>query len=129
MPPLRGAAIGLRRGLICFDRFTLDLDRGSLNEGDKEIWLRPKTLAALYCLAENAGCLVLKSELFAALWPDEAVTDDSLVQCIVEIRRALGDGCRRLVQTIPRRGYLLDATVLRSEIEREPTRAAVATLR
>ena len=86
VPRLPGAVTGPGRGLICFDRFTLDLDRGSLNQGGEEVWLRPKTLAVLCCLAENAGCLVLKSELFAAFWPDAAVTDDSLVQCIVEIR-------------------------------------------
>jgi adenylate cyclase len=102
---------GARRGLICFDRFTLDLDRGSLRQSSREVWLRPKTLGVLRHLAENAGRLVSKRELFAALWPDVAVTDDSLVQCIVEIRRALGAGCEGLVRTIARRGYLLDAAV------------------
>ena len=37
------------------------------------------------------GRLIGKQELMDAIWPDAAVTDDSLVQCLVEIRRALGD--------------------------------------
>ena len=45
-----------------------------------------------------------------AVWGDVAVTDDSLVQCLMEIRRALGDG-HDLVKTIRGRGYLFDATV------------------
>jgi adenylate cyclase len=65
-------------------------------------------LGVLRHLAENAGRLVSKRELFATLWPDVAVTDDSLVQCIVEIRRALADDRQRLVRTVPRRGYLFD---------------------
>ncbi len=122
-------AEGPRQGLICFDRFTIDLDRGSLRQDGKEIWLRPKSLAVLCYLAENAGRLILKEEIFAALWPDAAVTDDSLVQCIGEVRRALGNDCRRIVQTIPRRGYLFNTAVSCSEIKWEPTSTAVAAPR
>jgi TolB-like protein len=35
------------------------------------------------------------------------VTDDSLVLCVVEIRRALGDTGQQVVRTLPRRGYTL----------------------
>ena len=45
-----------------------------------------------------------------SVWEDVAVTDDSLVQCLMEIRRALGDG-HDVVKTIRGRGYLFDATV------------------
>jgi DNA-binding winged helix-turn-helix (wHTH) protein len=72
-----------------FDRFTIDLRRGSLRSGIDEIWLRPKSFAVLRLLAQNAGRLILKDEIFAAVWPDSTVTDDSLVQCVGEIRHAL----------------------------------------
>jgi len=36
-----------------------------------------------------------------------SVTEDSLTQCISEIRRALGDAGRDLVRTVPRRGYMI----------------------
>lgn len=43
------------------------------------------------------------------VWPDTHVTDDSLVQCISEIRRALGrEDAKRLV-TVPKQGYRLTA--------------------
>ena len=32
-----------------------------------------------------------KGELTEAVWPNTAVMDNSLAQCLVEIRRALGD--------------------------------------
>jgi DNA-binding winged helix-turn-helix (wHTH) protein len=88
-----------------FDRYVLDLDRGCLLLDGTEIALRPKTFAVLRYLIENSGRLVSKDELFAAVWPNLAVTDDALVQSIGELRRALDDDGPRLIRTIPRRGY------------------------
>ena len=39
---------------------------------------------------------------------DTFVTDDSLVQCIADIRRALGDDGHKVVETFPKRGYRLN---------------------
>ena len=80
-----------------FDGFTLDLTRGSLLRGNQEIKLPPKPYDALKYLVENPGRLISKRELVEALWPDTAVTDDSLVQCLKEVRRALGDDAQFVV--------------------------------
>lgn len=93
---------------IRFDRFILDAARGCLIGEGGEIWLRPRSFEVLRYLARNARRLVPKEELFEALWARAAVTDDALVQCISEIRHALGPDGRRLIRTVPRRGYLLD---------------------
>jgi adenylate cyclase len=71
------------------------------------IALRPQAFAVLRHLAEHAGQLVTKDELMEALWPGLAVTDDTLVQCIHEIRRALQDDDRAVLKTAPKRGYRL----------------------
>src|SRR5262245_39862347 len=94
-----------------FDRYVLDLHRGCLLLDGNEIALRPKTFAVLNYLAKNSGRLVSKDELFAAVWPNLAITDDALVQSVGELRRALGDGGPRLIRTVPRRGYRLEAAV------------------
>ncbi len=94
-----------------FDRYVLDLHRGCVLLDGSEIALRPKTFAVLHYLAENAGRLVSKDELFTAVWPNLAVTDDALVQSVGELRRALGEGGPRLIRTVPRRGYRLEAPV------------------
>src|SRR5215510_2063610 len=93
-----------------FDRYVLDLDRGSLLLDGNEIALRPKTFAVLRYLIENRDRLVSKEDLFAAVWPNVAVTDDALVQSIGELRKALGDDGARLIKTVPRRGYRLETT-------------------
>ncbi len=55
-----------------------------------------------------------------AVWPDAFVTDDSLVQCTVELRRALDDRTQGLLKTVPRRGYIFAAPVVQRPIEDKP---------
>jgi len=71
------------------------------------IALRPQAFAVLRHLIGNANRLVTKAELLESVWGVAAVTDDSLVQCIHEIRRALGDDRHVLLTTVSRRGYRL----------------------
>ena len=47
--------------------------------------------------------------MIAAVWPDVVVTDDSLIRCIGEVRRAIGDEEQATIKTVPRRGYLFQA--------------------
>jgi TolB-like protein/DNA-binding winged helix-turn-helix (wHTH) protein len=90
---------------LTFGRYVVDLNRGCLLLDDREIALRPKTFAVLTYLATHRGRLVSKDELHAAVWPNLVVTDDTLVQSIGELRRALGESGARLITTVPRRGY------------------------
>ena len=94
-----------------FGQFTLDIARGCVLKGGKEIKIRPKVYETLKYLVENPGRLIGKQELIQAVWPDTFVTDDSLVQCAVELRRALEDHNQEIVKTVPRRGYLFRAQV------------------
>lgn len=107
-------------GAYRFGAFVLDLRRGSLLSGGTEIALRPKALALLHHLAKHAGRVIGRDEIMQAIWPDIHVTEDSITQCIREIRRALGDE-GQLIRTLPRRGYMLSA----AEVE-APNRAAEA---
>jgi TolB-like protein/DNA-binding winged helix-turn-helix (wHTH) protein/Flp pilus assembly protein TadD len=96
---------------IFFDDFTLDLSRGCLRRGDVEIKLRPKSFDLLRYLIENHGRLVSKEELIRSVWADTAVTDNSLAQCLIEIRRGLDDDTQTIIRNVPRRGYIFDARV------------------
>src|SRR5215471_13507610 len=97
--------------ILRFDRFALDLTRGRLRAGDDDIQLPPNSFEVLCYLAANAGRLVLKQELYEAVWPDVTVCDESIVQCFGELRHRLGDDDRRLSKTVGRRGYLCGAAV------------------
>lgn len=96
------------KAIFRFDYFTLDLVRGALLAADgRELALRPKSFALLRHLVEHAGRLVDRDELMRAVWPGIFVSDDSIAQCVKEVRRALGDDGQRILRTLPRRGYLL----------------------
>jgi TolB-like protein/DNA-binding winged helix-turn-helix (wHTH) protein/Flp pilus assembly protein TadD len=94
-----------------FENFMLDLARGCLFSSGAEVKLRPKTFEALRYVVENAGRLVSKEELARAVWPDSFVADNSLAQCFLEIRKALGDDDQRIIKTVSRRGYVFDVPV------------------
>jgi DNA-binding winged helix-turn-helix (wHTH) protein/predicted ATPase len=95
----------------CFQRFTLDLWRGSLRSGSEDIQMRPKSFELLRYLVENAGRLVSKDELMKAIWPRVVVTDESLARCVSDVRQVLGDSDQRIIRTVPRRGYIFEAVV------------------
>ena len=78
--------------------------------------LRPRSWAVLRLLAEHAGRLFGKDDLIAKVWDDVAVTEDSLTQCIVDIRKAIGDEERRVLRTAPRKGYILVPSQHRVEL-------------
>ena len=98
--------------MLRFSGFELDPERAELRRPDGEsIKLRPKTLEILRLLAGNAGRVQSKQQLMEAVWPNVHVGEDSLFQCIREIRAALGDDKRQVVRVISGRGYLFQAEV------------------
>jgi formylglycine-generating enzyme required for sulfatase activity len=111
--------------ILRFDRFALDLRRGFLRAGGEDIELRPKAFEVLCYLVENAGRLISQEELHEAVWGNVAVSNDSIVQCIRELRSKLGDPEHRLIKTVARRGYVLDAVVSEQEAS-SPSRDSTA---
>ena len=65
-------------------------------------------------MVENAGKLVTRDELMQAIWPGIFVSDESIAQCVMDVRRVLGDGEQLLLRTLPRRGYLLEGLISRA---------------
>jgi TolB-like protein len=89
---------------------TLDFRQEELRDATgARVDLRNRSFGVLRHLATNAGRVVSKDELLAANWPGVTVTEDSLTQCISEIRRLLGESGRDLIRTVPRRGYMISS--------------------
>ena len=91
-----------------FGEFVLDLGRGTLQRSGEYIGLRPQAFEVLACLATRNGKLVSRDELLNAVWDNVIVTDDSLTQCIVEIRKAIDDEAHTIIRTVPRRGFIFN---------------------
>jgi DNA-binding winged helix-turn-helix (wHTH) protein/Tol biopolymer transport system component len=100
-----------------FGGYRLDLEGGFLWHGDEEVSLRAKSFEVLTYLVERRGRLVTKAELIEAVWRDAAVTDNSLAQCLLEIRRTLGDDAQQFIRTVPRRGYVFEGPATTPPIE------------
>jgi adenylate cyclase len=93
---------------------TVDWDTASITTAQGTSTLRVQSAAVLRLLVDKQGAVVSKEQIMSAVWSGIAVTDDSLVQCVAEIRKALCDIDHVLVKTVPKRGYLLQADALRS---------------
>lgn len=95
--------------LIGVYSFNAEAEELAASDGTK-VALRPQTARVLGVLAADPGQIVTKDTLMSAVWTDTYVTDDSLVQCISEIRRALGPKHAKLLATVPKQGYRLAAS-------------------
>jgi len=109
-----------------FSGHRLDLRKGRLQKGGLDIDLRAKSHSLLVYLLENAGRVIGKDELVNAVWPNIAVSDDSLTQCMKDIRKALGPDADGLIRTVMRRGYVIDEERVRRVEDRGTAPAEVA---
>ena len=101
-------SFSMRQERVTLSSHVIDLAADELRSTTGElVELRPQSLAVLRLLAENAGRLVHKNQIISEVWGDVVVTDDSLTQCIADIRKAIADQEHRILRTVPRRGYML----------------------
>jgi len=94
-----------------FGEFELSPKRGTLLKNGEEVPLRHQCFEVLQYLVQHPGTLVTKQELMDEIWPEVVVTESSLPQCIFSIRKALDDGEKTIVRSIPRSGYRFDIPV------------------
>ena len=115
--------------MLCFGEYQLDPAQG-LKRGQHDIRITPKSLSLLCLLAQRAGQVVTKEEIFRLVWRDTAVSDSALTSCIQELRGALGDEVKRprYIETLHRRGYRFVARTLNG-ITQPPPVMAVPLLR
>jgi eukaryotic-like serine/threonine-protein kinase len=87
--------------------------------------LRRQAFQVLLYLIQQHDRAVGREELIQSVWHGAAVTDDSLGQCISEIREALGDSSRnpRYIRTLPKIGYQFIAPVSGPVGVAEPSKA------
>jgi tetratricopeptide (TPR) repeat protein/DNA-binding winged helix-turn-helix (wHTH) protein len=90
-----------------------------LKRGGLEQHLRQQSFHLLLYMIERRERLISKEELIENFWQGSAVTDNAVVQCIKEIRRALGDDPHdpRFIRTIHKTGYRFIATIAQEPLE------------
>jgi DNA-binding winged helix-turn-helix (wHTH) protein len=86
----------------------LDLALGVMtNDVGESQRLSPVNLKLLTHLLQHPGEVVSRAALFAAVWPNQMVSDDVLTRAVSDIRSQLTrlDADTRFIETLPKRGY------------------------
>jgi TolB-like protein/DNA-binding winged helix-turn-helix (wHTH) protein/Flp pilus assembly protein TadD len=94
-----------------FGSFVVDARSGGLRRDGVPVPLRPKSFDVLVYFARNRGRLVTKDELLDHVWGSIVVTENSLTQCIREVRQALEDRDQTIIETVAKRGYIFTPVV------------------
>lgn len=111
--------------MICrFGEFEIDAALFELRHAGQRVPIEPKVFDLLSYLVRHSQRVVTRDEIFAAVWPNEFVSDAALAYAIRGVRKAIGDDGRqqRLIRTVQRRGFHFVGEVVRT-----PDHAAAAT--
>jgi len=94
----------------------IELDAGLVHHKAEANLLPPRLLSLLRYFIEHPDTVIPRDTLIKAVWGHlEAATDDSVNVAVSSLRQAIGDTRRphRVLKAVPRRGYMIDASMLR----------------
>ena len=100
----------MRRRISRFAGFEFSCERG-LEQNGEDVALQPKARGLLELLLRDAGAIVPKETIAAALWTHDAPSDDSLARVVRSLRKALGADGSHIVRTIYGEGLKLACPV------------------
>lgn len=102
----------------------IDPSIGLVSGSEGSVHLEPRVMAVLQALVRRPGELVSRAELLAEIWPGGSIYDEALTQCVYQLRQQLasagGSEYRNLINTIPKRGYVLNSDVQLIDFEPGP---------
>jgi DNA-binding winged helix-turn-helix (wHTH) protein len=78
---------------------------------ERKTRLEPRVMHVLTTLAANAGTMVTREVLVKEIWNDYGGADEGLTQAVSFLRKVLDDSAKNIIKTIPKKGYLLQASI------------------
>jgi TolB-like protein/Flp pilus assembly protein TadD len=99
-----------------FGEFAVDTLRAEVALNGNPVPLRRLSFDVLVYLLQRPHRIVSKNELLDAVWGDKVVTDGALKHCLMEIRAVIGDRDHKVIRTVARRGYILEALVTKESV-------------
>lgn len=103
-------------GDCTFDLATLTLRSAT----GARVTLRTQSIRVLAELARSHGEVVSRDALSQTVWQGIIVTDDSIAQCIKDIRAVLSDHQHQIVKTVVGQGYTLIARTMPAGMSDRP---------
>jgi DNA-binding winged helix-turn-helix (wHTH) protein len=93
-------------------------------EKNEQTRIEPRLMSLLCILSEDAGQVVPRETIIKEIWNDYGGADEGLNQAISFLRKILNDGDKKLIETVPKKGYILNASIT-SEPEITPIESSV----
>ncbi len=85
----------------------IDLERGTVSGQDGTGGLTLRAEHLLLLLARYPNLLVTREQILETVWAGRVVEDAAITNCIWQIRKAIGERGKDILQTRAKRGYLL----------------------
>jgi DNA-binding winged helix-turn-helix (wHTH) protein len=82
----------------------------------RESRLEPRLMEVLSFLTARVNQLVTREELVKEIWNDYGGGDEGLNQAISFLRKLLDDNNKTIIETIPKKGYILHAVITENPI-------------
>lgn len=82
-----------------------------INADNKEVRVEQRVMHVLLMLAKTPGQIVLREKIVTEVWNDYGGADEGLNQVISILRKTLNDTGKTLIETVPKKGYILNAIV------------------
>lgn len=115
-------------------RYVVDITRNTVtdlhtNTSNK---VEQRLITVLCLLADQPKKLVSRDTLIKEVWNDYGGADEALTQAISFLRKLLNDADKTLIETVPKKGYILHADIIGTApggetLEEKPENAAPAS--
>jgi DNA-binding winged helix-turn-helix (wHTH) protein len=103
----------MQEPLLVNNRYLINPEKNSLTDTstNQESRIEQRLLEVLYLLAARPNELVTREEIIRTVWNDYGGADEGLTQAISFLRKVLNDSDKKIIETIPKKGYILNASV------------------
>lgn len=103
----------LKTQFVINNRFIIDPATNSVRDNvkQKSSRLEPRLMGVLCYLAAKKGQLVTRVELIKEIWDNYGGADEGLNQAISFLRKLLDDTTKEIIETIPKKGYVMHAVI------------------
>lgn len=85
----------------------IDLERDTVSGEVGAVGLTSRAEQLLLLLARYPNLLVTREQILDTIWADRVVEDAAITNCIWQIRKAIGERGKEILQTRAKRGYVL----------------------
>jgi len=99
---------GSSRGLVfTVGNAVVRTEENAVDGPQGPVHLEPKVMQVLTILHRHAGTVVTRGAIIDEVWGGHSGSDEGLSRAVSILRKALGPEGRKLIETVPKRGYLL----------------------